>query len=61
MNDGQTTVIGGIYTSTQNNQVDRTPGLGQIPILKWLFQRERISDERLRDIVEVVRKWLFGK
>ena len=41
VNDGQTTVIGGIYTSEQQNLTDRTPGLGQIPILNWLFKRER--------------------
>jgi type IV pilus assembly protein PilQ len=45
VNDGQTSVIGGIYTSNQNTAIDRTPGLGQIPILKWLFQRENINDE----------------
>ena len=38
-------VIRTTYTSAQQNTIDRTPGLGQIPILKWLFQRERIDDE----------------
>jgi type IV pilus assembly protein PilQ len=45
VNDGQTSVIGGIYTSSQQNSTDRTPGLGQVPILNWLFKRERIDDE----------------
>ena len=45
MSDGQTSVIGGIYTSSQTNQTDRTPGLGQIPLLNWLFKREQIKDE----------------
>jgi type IV pilus assembly protein PilQ len=45
VNDGQTTVIGGIYTSDQNQTTDRTPGLGQIPILNWLFKRELLRDE----------------
>ena len=45
VNDGQTSVIGGIYTSAQTNQTDRTPGLGQIPLLNWLFKREQIKDE----------------
>jgi type IV pilus assembly protein PilQ len=43
--DGQTTVIGGIYTSTQTNTRDQTPGLGSIPILGWLFRRERMDDQ----------------
>ena len=45
VSDGQTSVIGGIYTSSQVNSTDRTPGLGQIPLLNWLFKRERVEDE----------------
>ena len=45
VSDGQTSVIGGIYTSNQQNSTDRTPGLGQIPILNWLFKRERVDDQ----------------
>ncbi len=44
VNDGQTTVIGGIYLSTQQYQTDKTPGLGNIPLLKWLFKRETAND-----------------
>ena len=44
VNDGQTTVIGGIYTSTVTDSSDTTPGLGQIPLLKWLFRRESTED-----------------
>ena len=43
VNDGQTTVIGGIYTSNQQNLTNKTPGLGEIPLLKWLFRRDRVS------------------
>jgi type IV pilus assembly protein PilQ len=45
VNDGQTTVIGGIYTSNQQASTDRTPGLSQIPILSWLFKRDRVDDQ----------------
>ena len=45
VSDGQTSVIGGIYTSNQQTSTDRTPGLGQIPILNWLFKRERVDDQ----------------
>lgn len=44
VNDGQTTVIGGIYTSNQQYVTNRTPGLGQIPLLNWLFKRESVTD-----------------
>jgi type IV pilus assembly protein PilQ len=45
VNDKQTTVIGGIFTSNQQNSSDRTPGLGHIPILSWLFKRDRVDDQ----------------
>ena len=42
--NGATTVIGGI-TSQQRNRTDyRTPGLARIPLLKWLFKSETIAD-----------------
>ncbi len=45
VSDGMTTVIGGIYTSTTTNNTDRTPGLGSLPLLKWLFKRDAVSDQ----------------
>jgi len=45
VSDGQTTVIGGIYTSQEQAQNDRTPGLGQVPLLKWLFKRDSVNDQ----------------
>jgi type IV pilus assembly protein PilQ len=44
VNDGQTTVIGGIYASTQTVQNDGTPGLSRIPFFNWLFKRDSSSD-----------------
>jgi type IV pilus assembly protein PilQ len=45
VNNGDTTVIGGIYTSSQQTNRDGTPGLSRIPILGWLFKREGVNDE----------------
>jgi type IV pilus assembly protein PilQ len=45
VNNGDTTVIGGIYTSSQQTNKDGTPGLSRIPILGWLFKREGVNDE----------------
>ena len=42
--NGATTVIGGITGSTRNRTDYRTPGLSRIPLLKWLFKSDRISD-----------------
>jgi type IV pilus assembly protein PilQ len=42
--NGATTVIGGIYSSQENHTDYRTPGLGRIPLLRWLFKSETIDD-----------------
>jgi type IV pilus assembly protein PilQ len=44
VNDGQTTVIGGIYVSQEQTANDRTPGISRVPIIGWLFQRNRVDD-----------------
>lgn len=43
--DGETTVIGGIFTSREQNVEDRTPVLHRIPLLGWLFKRDVSNDE----------------
>jgi len=45
VSDGQTTVIGGIYTSQEQAATDRTPGLSRIPFLNWLFKRDTLNDQ----------------
>ena len=44
VNDGETTVIGGIYASSETNLQDSTPGLSRIPLLGWLFKRDSNTD-----------------
>ena len=48
VNDGETTVIGGIYVSREQSVQDRTPGLYRIPLLGWLFQRNEIDRRKPR-------------
>jgi type IV pilus assembly protein PilQ len=43
--DGETTVIGGIYTSREQMTEGRTPFLNRIPLLGWLFKRDEASEE----------------
>jgi type IV pilus secretin PilQ/predicted competence protein len=43
--NGDTTVIGGIYVSSEQTNKDSTPGLSRIPLLRWLFQRNGVNDE----------------
>jgi len=44
VSDGQTTVIGGIYVSNSTTTTDKTPGLGNVPLLKWLFKRDQVNE-----------------
>jgi type IV pilus assembly protein PilQ len=45
VNNGDTTVIGGIYVSREQASQDRTPGLYRLPLLGWLFRRDGVTDE----------------
>jgi type IV pilus assembly protein PilQ len=45
VNDGMTTVLGGIFVSREQNTQDRTPVLNRIPFLGWLFKRDSQVDE----------------
>lgn len=44
--DGDTTVIGGIYTRRQAEEYSKVPLLSNIPVLGWLFKKKKSSDER---------------
>ncbi len=46
IDDGNTAVIGGIYTRNTGRTVQQVPFFGDIPILGALFQRRRVSDDR---------------
>jgi type IV pilus assembly protein PilQ len=45
VNDGETIVIGGIYVSDEQSQLERTPGLYKIPLLGRLFRRDSIANQ----------------
>jgi type IV pilus assembly protein PilQ len=56
VSDGQTTVIGGIFVSQEQSVNDRTPGLSQIPLLKWLFQRNDVRDQSTELLIFITPK-----
>ena len=58
--DGQTTVIGGIYSSNSATTNDRTPGLGQIPLLKWLFKRDTLNDTNTELLIFITPRIIKG-
>jgi type IV pilus assembly protein PilQ len=43
--DGQTTVIGGIYFSSQEARESRTPMLHKVPLLGWLFKDDLTNNQ----------------
>ena len=44
--DGDTTVIGGIYTKKTSDTFTGVPVLSQIPVLGWFFRNTKKNDER---------------
>ncbi|MEM6961447.1 MAG: type IV pilus secretin PilQ [Myxococcota bacterium] len=46
ISDGNTAVIGGIYTRNTGRNLDQVPFFGDIPLLGILFQRRRVVDDR---------------
>jgi type IV pilus assembly protein PilQ len=56
VSDGQTTVIGGIFVSQEQSVNDRTPGLSQIPLIKWLFQRNDVRDQSTELLIFITPK-----
>jgi type IV pilus assembly protein PilQ len=60
VNDGQTTVIGGIYASRENSTSDRTPGLSRVPLLKWLFKRDASQDESSELLIFITPRIIKG-
>lgn len=45
VNDGATTVIGGIFVSREQSVNDRTPVLHRLPLLGWMFKRDSVDEE----------------
>jgi type IV pilus assembly protein PilQ len=58
--DGATTVIGGIFVSEEQTNNDRTPYLYRVPILKWLFQRNSITDSSRELLIFITPRIIRG-
>jgi type IV pilus assembly protein PilQ len=44
--DGETIVIGGVFSNTQSKSVDKVPFLGDLPYLGRLFRRDLVQDKK---------------
>jgi len=46
VSDGETIVIGGVFSNTQSKSVDKVPFLGDIPYIGRLFRRDVVRDSK---------------
>jgi type IV pilus secretin PilQ/predicted competence protein len=58
--DGATTVIGGIFVSREQSSTDRTPLLHRIPLLGWMFKRDAFQDESRELLIFITPRILKG-
>ena len=60
INDGSTTVIGGIFVSQEQSANDKTPYLNRVPLLGWLFKRDRVEDNSRELLIFITPRILKG-
>ncbi len=58
VNDGETVVIGGVFSNTQSKTVDKVPFLGDLPYLGRLFRRDVVSDAKSELLIFLTPKIL---
>ena len=46
VNDGETIVIGGVFSNTQSKTVDKVPFLGDVPYVGRLFRRDTVAESK---------------
>ncbi len=56
VDNGETLVLGGVYTETNSDQVNRTPVLGELPVLGWLFKTTAISNDKSELLIFITPK-----
>jgi type IV pilus assembly protein PilQ len=59
--DGETIVIGGVFSNTQNKSVEKVPFLGDLPYLGRLFRRDIIQDQKNELLVFLTPRILNSK
>jgi type IV pilus assembly protein PilQ len=60
VNDGATTIIGGIFVSQEQYANERTPVLHRIPLLGWLFRRDSQTDQSRELLIFITPRILRG-
>lgn len=58
--DGRTVILGGLIGTNLQKTIAKTPFLGDIPGLGWLFKRERIEEKKTNLLVFITPKIIRG-
>jgi type IV pilus assembly protein PilQ len=60
VDDGATTIIGGIFVSTEQTAHERTPVLHRLPLLGWLFKKDSVNDQSRELLIFITPRILKG-
>jgi type IV pilus assembly protein PilQ len=60
VDDGATTIIGGIFVSREQISNERTPLLHRVPLLGWLFRRDTTADESRELLIFITPRIIKG-
>lgn len=58
VDNGGTVVIGGVYTQDDSDSTSKVPGLGDIPVLGWLFKNNTLAKSKKELLVFITPKIL---
>ena len=56
INDGETTVLGGIYTRNTGLSYNKVPFFGDLPVLGWFFKKRSENDNRSEVLIFITPK-----
>jgi len=58
VSDGETIVIGGVFSNTQSKSVDKVPFLGDLPFVGRIFRRDLVQDRKSELLVFITPRIL---
>ncbi|NKB36493.1 MAG: type IV pilus secretin PilQ [Gammaproteobacteria bacterium] len=56
VDDGETVVLGGVYSQVDRTSSDRVPFFGELPVLGFLFKKNRVENQRTELLIFVTPK-----
>ncbi len=56
VNDGETSVLGGIYTRNTGLSYSKVPFFADLPVFGWLFKSRRENDDRAELLIFITPK-----